>query len=51
MYTSIRYVAYCNDIIITFSYEKDTADTDRLISSFYEWNDWLYTFAIHGIGT
>ena len=25
---------YCNDIIITFSYEKDTADTDCLISSF-----------------
>ena len=25
-----------NDIIIGFSYEKDTADTDRLISSFYE---------------
>ena len=27
---------YCNDIIITFSYAKDTDDTDRLISSFYE---------------
>ena len=32
----IVFVVYCNDIIITFSYEKDTADTDRLISSFYE---------------